>query len=464
MSSFNLFRSGRRSPRCLFSGAARAGLLAGIVSFSIATSQARPSPLLYSFKPATRLTYELVHDTGSASDFGEAVPKSTAAAPALVTSPLTHSFRTSLKTQMSLTVLREAPEGFLVCYSLSEPELALTAFTEVDPAKLAIIRRELTANTFAIISPQGRILSLWLDPSLHELSRNFIKAALAITQFVLPTGDVSSPSDWNAEEDDPNGSYIARYQAVAKKGEPIKTSFCKSKLRYLVSGSAKLSNGVYEVMPSVTSDAHYTGWFDLAGGRLDSLEGSETQTFTVAEHEVGRSKITLSFRLVKSETIDLTQLQTLRLASAERQTNRGEKLAARQSSQTTELAFQRKYLGDATLASLLSALDKCDSPGGESETQLYLKVRALIYLQPETAQALGRLLQTSDPASKKAAVLLSALGAVGSNEAQAALVATMRARTEDEPLREKILFALSECDVPTPATEEALRVWASSHR
>lgn len=428
----------------------------------MATSQAQPSPLLYSFKPGTRLSYKLMHDTDSASDFGGAVPQSTTSAPALVTSPLTHSFRTSLKTQLSVTVLAEAPEGVLVCYNLTEPELDLQAFSEVDPAKLAIIRRELTGNTFGIVSPQGRILWLWLDPSLHELSRNFIKAALAVTQFVLPPRDSPSPAGWDVEEDDLNGRYLARYQAVAQENEAILTSFQKSKLRYLVPDNAKLHNGVYEVMPSVASDAHYTGKFDPVTGRLHSLEGEETQTFTVATHDVGRSKITLSFDFVKSETIDSALLQTLCRVSAERQAKKGEQLSARQSSQATELAFQRKYLGDANLASLLAALDQCDSPGGESETQLFLKVRALIYLQPETAAALGRLLQTSNPTSKKAAVVLSALGAVGSAEAQAALIATMTARADDETMRERIILALSECDVPAPATVEALRLWASS--
>jgi hypothetical protein len=134
-------------------------------------------------------------------------------------------------------------------------------------------------------------------------------------------------------------------------------------------------------------------------------------------------------------------------------------LSARQSSRATELAFQRKYLGNATLVSLLAALDTCDSGGGESETQLYLKVRALAYLQPEATEALGQLLQTADAASRKAGVLLSALGAVGSNEAQAALVATMRARAEDEPMLQRILLALGECDVPSESTEHALRGW-----
>jgi len=179
----------------------------------------------------------------------------------------------------------------------------------------------------------------------------------------------------------------------------------------------------------------------------------------VAEHDVGKSKTTLNFRFVSSETIDPMELQSLRVACVERQVHEGEKLSARQSSEATELAFQRKYLGDATLSSLLSALESCDSAGGESETQLYLKARALIYLQPEVSDALGRLLHRASARSRKTAVLVSALGAVGNNDAQAALVTAIRARADDQSMLQRLLLALGECDLPSQATEDAFRKW-----
>jgi hypothetical protein len=441
--------------------------LAGLASLSSATSDAQASPLLYSSKPATRLTYELKHETDSTSDFGQAVPESAGANSPLVTSPLSHSFHTSLNTQLTVTILREAKDGFFVCYRFNDPALNLQSLGEVDAAKLDIIRRELTGNTFGLVNHQGRIISLWLDPSLHELSGNFIKAALAVTQFVLPPGGDSSRAAWEVEEEDANGHYVARYQPISAKtpairpreSEAVERSFRKMKPRYLPSAGEKPHNGVYEVMPSVTADAGYAGTFNSAEGRLVSLEGSETQSFTVANHNVGTSKVTLNFQFVRSETVDPAELETLRLASIERQANEGERLSTRQSSRATELAFQRKYLGNATLASLLAALDTCDSAGGESETQLYLKVRALAYLEPGATEAMGQLLQTANARSQKAGVLLSALGAVGSNEAQAALVATMRARAEDEPMLQRILLALGECDAPSESTEDALRAW-----
>jgi HEAT repeat protein len=265
------------------------------------------------------------------------------------------------------------------------------------------------------------------------------------------------------EEEDPNGCYLAQYQRVpardpVTKGRPAsETVFRKTKLKYLASANSKIRSDVYEVMPSITTNASYTGGFDLREGRLIYLKGTETQRFAVAGHDVGQSKTSLRSDFIKSEKIAPTELQSLRLAGADRQARGGNSLSARQTSPATEIAFQQKYLGDATLASLLAALDRSGSTEGESDTQLYLKVRALIYLQPEMSQELGRLLQAGDAPTHRTATLISALGAVGHAEAQAALISAIKARIRDEEMLERLFVALDKCDSPSESTEEALR-------
>ena len=357
-------------------------------------------------------------------------------------------------------MLAETAEGFLVSYRLVDPAISFEALTEADPAKLDIIRRELSRPAFAVITPQGRILSVWCDPAIHELSRDFLKAALAITQFVVPGSTGSSKLPWQIEEEDPNGRYIARYEPILDRSYEKNTPrlFRKVKLRYLPSPSTKLRNGVYEVKPSVTTRTQYTAGFDFRKGCLVSLEGSETQQFAVAGNDVGKSKITLGFRLVKSEAVAPVELQSLLLASADRRAAQaGAHLSDRQFSETTETAFQRQYLGAETLASFLTAFEKSETAGGESETQLYLKARALIYLQPEMSDRLGQLLAAADTGSRGATVLTSALGAVGHSEAQAALMSAIKAHLGDERMRQRLFRALAECEVPSESTQQALR-------
>ena len=183
------------------------GLLLCLSAIAEAKSFKTPEPhpeskLVYPLTPGIRLIYTLAQDTESASDFAPAIPSphsDPAGSPAdtgpVVTSSLAHSFNTSLRAELTLTVLAKTAEGFIVGYELNDPAVTLQTEGVQDAGKLELIQRELRSTTFAVVSPQGRILSIWLDASMHELPRNFIKGALAITQFVLPSpGDRSTGS------------------------------------------------------------------------------------------------------------------------------------------------------------------------------------------------------------------------------------------------------------------------------
>jgi HEAT repeat protein len=120
--------------------------------------------------------------------------------------------------------------------------------------------------------------------------------------------------------------------------------------------------------------------------------------------------------------------------------------------------IQRTELGAATVDSLLEKLNTADDAHDTSaRTQLYLKFKALVYTHPETCERLGAVLSAADAHGQTFTVLMSALGAIGSPEAQTALLAGLKAHSTDTNAVAGLLPVLAQTPNPTPETEAAIR-------
>ncbi|MEM6755089.1 MAG: HEAT repeat domain-containing protein, partial [Cyanobacteria bacterium P01_C01_bin.38] len=120
--------------------------------------------------------------------------------------------------------------------------------------------------------------------------------------------------------------------------------------------------------------------------------------------------------------------------------------------------IQRQELGDATLESLLADLKQAEASSDENQnnTPLYLKLKALVYLQPETSQTLGKLLVTADAQSLTMQILSGALSAVGNSQAQTALVNTINARSQDWDAMYVLIPSLGSINNPNDEAEDIL--------
>jgi hypothetical protein len=384
-----------------------------------------------------------------------------------VMSPLAHSFMSYLGGELVMTVLDKSDAGFLVAYSVRDPVVKMEAQGQQDEAQLEKVRNDLTRPVFAVVSRQGRILSLRLDPSAEALSQNFIKATLATTEFVLAADNNPARSHrWEAEEEDGNGSYVAAYGEVFERrltngprgGHKPFRVFRKTRVPGLSLPSSKNKNGIYEIVPSIAPSGGFVGHIDTHQGLLLSLTGAETQEFSLAGHVVGVTKSMVRYRFFKCETLNAAEQSELRQASIERESvAKAVGLRTRQTEEETEAALQRANLGDATLASLLAALDSTKSGSDAGDTRLYLKLRALAYLHPEACVTLGQTLATADARGRAVKVLIDALASVGHEQAQSALVTAIKAHADDDAVLTRLLLAIGRSVALSQLTEETLR-------
>jgi len=416
----------------------------------------------YRFAVGERLSYSLAYDSTSASDFG-AVLARVGAQTSTGPSPMKQSFVTTVRATMTITVLGDDRDGVDAAVRFAETTVALRVNglnAESDAARIAA---DLQKPVFARISRRGRVLSVLGDPAAGTTSRGYISSLLAFVQIVFPDDWSPSSGEWTVEEDWPNGVAIAHYRrsgsGQAPKAADSPITLVKSKERYLPALKTAFSK-TREIARLVAPGGEVRAAFDAAKGRLVSLDGAETEDFSVNGQPVGsaRNEIHLAYRGADRPGAG----EIAALADAERAMEAVAApvpLTTDVTREALEAASYEQDLGEATLQSLLADLKTVEETGGPrfDTTPLYLKFRALIFLHPESCAALGDVLSralTDGPTMK---VLTTALNAIGHPEAQSALADAALKRASDEKALFKLLFALSTVERPTPESEQALR-------
>jgi len=434
----------------------------------------RPSAsLAYKHIPGECLIYQIDYKSFSVADFRvlfeglDSYEKNKQ----IVQSGLFQSFKSTVQGELVKTVLDKKADSVLVAYRLQNPLVTLEVNEQEAALQAEIISTALSLDIFAELSLQSRVLFVWFDPDIDSFSQNFARALLAQTQFVLPSASTSGFSQWEVQEDDPNGHYIARYKFVPDKSESVSAdeqaavkTFRKTKIRYLIQQS-KTKPAESTIPTTVKPEGSLEALFDVSGGYLASLSGSEMQTIIMASKSVACAENSLHLKFLRKEVLPSSELSAMQEVSVSRKmATQGLPLSASISEEEREASIHRSELNQATSESLLADLAKAEEEGRERDTSLYLKFKALIYLHPETCDALGKILATALPKSLTMRIISGALGVVGHPQAQVALVNAIRAHLNDSTVLLELVQNLGLVDSPTILTENTLRDLAANSK
>jgi HEAT repeats len=435
-------------------------------SLPTATALTEQAASLYRLAPGERTVYKLDYTNESASDLGALLggQKSSGAKEQAQPSNLVQSFKTSVQGELTTTVLDKNAESILIAYTLRNPTVRLIANEKEAVTEAETIRIDLSRDIFAIVNLQGRVLSVRFDPAVGNLSQSFARSLIALAQFVFPNGQASGLHQWEIQEDDPNGQYIARYESGPSltKGAAVDSQtdlrkFRKTKVRYL-QARPKTTPSEIETPKTITPKGSLVASFDLKGGHLVSLSGMESQVIGISGKNVATAETNLQMSYLGKETLSAAELSAIRVANAQRENIAlAVPLSVTRSKEESEALIHRNELGSATLESLLADLAKLEASAEEAnETPLYLKFKALVYLHPESSATLGRVLASAKANSLTIRILTGALSAIGHREAQAAFVTAIRAHAQDWPALAMLIPALSQASSPTQLAEDTL--------
>lgn len=421
--------------------------------------------LAFRCRPGVRLVYNLEYVNTAGADYRVILKDAEAGSgknTAQSRTDLIFRFHSEFNGQLEILPLEKIPEGYSVLFSLRKPDLKILSAGQT--ANTSRIAAALMANVYGTIAPSGRILSVRFPPGMDDIAQSLFRTLLAYTQFVTPQGAADAKGRWEAQEDDPNGGYVASYvlDPKAARGQPLRpgTVVCrKTKSHYLPPPRVRRGPNTQEAPTTFKPTGSMIARFDTITGRLLLVQGADTLVSNVGGHDIGRSQTRFAARLVRSEIVPPARVASLRKTGIALAKNSVARPIFQQSDpRKTERAMHEKELGAETLESLkqkLEAVEKTLSPS-DTDTTLYLKFKALLYLHPETSRPVGEMLKMADTRGVRMRMLLGALADVGHSQAQEAILSVIRARQDDWQAVQMLVPALSDNDEPSEKTEAFL--------
>lgn len=439
--------------------------IAGYRAMSRASLEQTPQARnVWRLTPGDRLSYDLRYESDSYSDL-QALYGSIGAAADRDSQRLSkHAYRVTVDATVVLTAIRRNGTSIVAGYRFTNArinaESEMGSMIDSDRVQL-----ELARDTFCEIDEDGRIGSLMFDPAQSGATTNFVRALLGPMQFAKPAG--ASDQNWEIEEDDSSGAYRAQYvstpETSASSVEDVHgvRRFRKTKLEYLPP-AADDERELPEAPKAILPDAAFDLTFDFDNGRILDISGFEAQTILLAGKIVGGAHNRFQLRFLNEDKASKAEIAS---AADELRTRSlsadAIALSAGPSEHAQVAAAQREQLGDDSFETLKPALDAIEQ-GSEtlSYSQLYAKVKALLFLHPEVCAELGNVLQSVDPTGLAAQLITGALAAVGSAEAQESLIGVIRTRRADAATVQPLIIALGEVKRPTQSAQDIVEEMA----
>jgi hypothetical protein len=353
-------------------------------------------------------------------------------------SPLAHFIETSVKGELVRTAVRMQADDWLFVYSFRRPSVKLRVNGQDQESSAATIAADLAKEMVLTIGVGGQIKTIRFDSTVADISKSFVRSMLASTQFVV-TG-ANGAATWRTTEADPAGQYLAIYDRMATG------RYARSKVQYTSQDRSK--QGDIAAKQRIDPHGELVAEIDTKTGRLKSLAGVDSQRVFIGERIVASGTTRLAMRLDNVETTT----SRLPVLGAE------EDLFDAEAETAGERSLQRTELGYATKDSLLLVLAFRERHREDttSLTPLYLKLKALIYLHPDVSTELGEILAKAPPNGPTMSLLSSALAAVGSIEAQDALIAAIKSRHNSWPALATLIPTLGGVRSPSQRAMETI--------
>jgi hypothetical protein len=370
------------------------------------------------------------------------------------TQALTRRVEVELRGLLVSTILDRETDGTIVL-ALSFDLSDLRIRSDEQPAHTALLQARLAEPTCITARSSGQIRNLRLGPAMPQVGRDLVRGILAAIQVVLPK---AATQEWTTEEEEPSGVYRARYSAVSEDRTGL-IRIEKTKQEYLQPTTRRGRHWV-------RSAARVLAVFDPRQGLTARLDGSEQREDLLGQRPFSSTRVMV--RLTHAETRSLAAKDhgAARDRCSALEHSEPFPLYSSKEDSTRQLSLQHKELGRDTVESVLAQLHALDSApdGGGDETSVYLKVRALAMVHPETCARLGDTVARGDPRGRSVRAIVQALSVAGNAAAQDALVQALRLKTRDPEASILISTALGETASPTFQAERALRELATTAR
>jgi HEAT repeats len=373
---------------------------------------------------------------------------------------LSNDFAVKVTGNVSMTVLAKQKENYLISYDFANPTIVITSKGQYVAEQSEMISKDLNREIVAVVDPNGHIKSVQFAPGVADISQAFGRTILSNTQFITPSKN-TKVKEWTEQEEDQNGTLVARYTSGSMfENSDVNLSFHKKKIKYLPRQSKPQSNhnsGDSDI--TIQPQGELVGKFNTANGYLQELNGNETKKTIISNKEIGTDDTELHIKFQSMKNLSVPELQDIQTKIRPQLTSDARALSYQISEAELEAKTQRQELGSTTIESILADLDKASESNNTTKnyTPLYLKIKALIYLKPETSKIFGDRLASAKTGSLSFQLLGSALSSAGHADAQTVLLKAIISKDHDAKALIRLLPNLAAIENPTNQTINTLQ-------
>lgn len=421
----------------------------------------KPNAISYKIKPKEKTVFSFNYTATSMTDLGTLTTGNSALKITSAPAQAKYMMNSRISGFFQNIVLEKTEDLFFCRIDFKDIDLSLILNDDNSNRKFDEIRLDMLKPVYVDINPAGKIVALRLDTTLNVISSSIIKSVLASTQFVLPGEKIIADSlTWRTKEEDPNGQYWADYRLIevgsAKEDDLVK--FSKEKIEY-IKPHIKSNRRKVSITPTIKPEGLFIATFNKKKGILVSWAGQEEQQFFIGANCFGTVQITFQQQLIKKDKISRQELKEKKLQFY-RHDEAYQKVAfdTPRSDKHSRMTISRKQLANSTLKSILAELKNSEhikSPDYDT-TPLFVKLRAFIYLHPDSLKSLENLLCEHTCGNRSQDVILQALSSVGNRESQQVLINVLRQKTSESSFQEAVLQSLALVDKPSPESTSLL--------
>lgn len=409
---------------------------------------------LAALRPGHALVADLVYRNRSQSDlrpvFQELKKEHRATASTAGIPGMVRDVSAVVRGRLEATMLCNEGSDAVIHLRLSDSRVEM----RIDGRRSAENSRQISAalsnGVWLTLDARGRISGIRYHAGSDRISRSVAATVASLLQLAAP--EQKNALQWEAEEEDQTGRYLASYRLL----KPL--SWRKEKRRHLGSPSAAAMPEQRRML--FLPEGGLLVRFN-SDRTLRELSGDDILHLQAGGHQAGISKTGFSLRngrLTRPAGRYLEQLG--RQYDAVRDTAAQSLAQSADREENNRLLYSRK-LGALTLADLLGEMAAAEKAGaGFDDTELYLRLKALIYLQPHAAAVLAEKAVGAAPRSRTFRLLVSALAAIGHREAQQGILTIITSREKDRDTLVELLPLLGMFERPEVAVETAVRDFA----
>ena len=358
------------------------------------------------------------------------------------------TFNGLLKGVLTTTVAGFNKEGdlnTLVKISLDKISLNIP----MEKRALKKIKKDFKTPFKAIYSTRGRLVHVFKDPKKHPATHNLIWSILASGQLIIEKKD-----SWETKEEDPTGSYQARY---LREDLHKKALIFKSKIAYLD------VNSKGSMIDMIATTKGYTRYSLIKKDAIVSeYKGDDHVTLKTKDGEqAGFLKYTIFGKYISQKKTAF---------SSEKLQKRFKKERAKEKPLHKESAIrapQKKAFLDMSyddLAELIEDYARLDSQSEKrhQRSSLYLKIKAFLTQNPDKMALIKEDLMAEDCSLEKLSLFATALARTGSKEAQKVLAEVILSKKDDYHAQQILLPSLSMVKTPSMESQKTIESLSES--